>query len=526
YYDLHYKTTPGVPSGQNGCPREDEICGTICGTNGVCTASFTPQQATCVCKPGWRGSGCGTATTVRDLKVSSYLQWTLKSASTTLGSQLEVQLMYRTWDRDGVLFTTSSQGNTKSVILELKDGHLQAVYNLGDGQRMLLLNQTDASNGQWHVARFRRVMHLATLTLDDGEGRNHASNRVGLDENIYMTLDTSSPLYAGAIVTNPQGAEVIDRDLTDICLQDVRLNKEWMPMKAGENSQSTIANHVNEKNVNDGCPDPNGCVPPPVPPCPSGQDCVNLWGRHKCSCAPGYHPSDNSDTCTSDCVPNPCFQNAACQLDNGTVVCDCAPFSPWQGQFCNIYPTEEYNDPDDGLGGGVIAAIVLACVLAIVVVLVLVGFFTFHRRGTQRLNKAAEPREESVGMDNLDSADDAAYAELYDVLNMAEVDQRSAYSQLGQDRSSRERDPGPREESVRRDNVDSADDGPREESVRRDNVDSADDGYLQPYNGLDMSDVGQRSVYSQLGQDTPTPERDPGPIEESVRRDNLDSAAD
>ncbi|XP_070186866.1 neural-cadherin-like [Littorina saxatilis] len=380
YYDLHYKTTPGVPSGQNGCPREDEICGTTCGTNGVCTASFTPQQATCVCKPGWRGSGCGTATTVRDLKVSSYLQWTLKSASTTPGSQLEVQLMYRTWDRDGVLFTTSSQGNTKSVILELKDGHLQAVYNLGDGQRMLLLNQTDASNGQWHVARFRRVMHLATLTLDDGEGRNHASNRVGLDENIYMTLDTSSPLYAGAIVTNPQGAEVIDRDLTDTCVQDVRLNKEWMPMKAGENSQSTIANHVNEKNVNDGCPDPNGCVPPPVPPCPIGQECVNLWGRHKCSCAPGYHPDDNSDSCISDCVPNPCFQNAACQLDNGTVVCDCASFIPWQGQFCNIYPTEGDNDPVVGIAGGTIAAIVVAIVVIVLLVLLAFLLVTWYKR--------------------------------------------------------------------------------------------------------------------------------------------------
>ncbi|XP_070183202.1 uncharacterized protein [Littorina saxatilis] len=101
------------------------------------------------------------------------------------------------------------------------------------------------------------------------------------------------------------------------------------------------------------------------------------------------------------------------------------------------------------------------------------------------------PREEeSVRRDNLDYADDAAYADHYDVPNMAEVGQRSAFSNLGQDRSSRERYPGPREE----------------ESVRRDNLDYADDGYLHLYNGLDMSDVGQRSDYSQLGQGTPTPE--------------------
>ncbi|XP_070186903.1 neural-cadherin-like [Littorina saxatilis] len=222
-------------------------------------------------------------------------------------------------------------------------------------------------------------------------------------------------------------------------------------------------------------------------------------------CAPGYHPSDNPGTCTSDCVPNPCFQNAACQLDNGTVVCDCAPFSPWQGQFCNIYPTEGDNDPDDGLSGSVIAAVVLACVLAIVLVLVLGFVFTFHRRGTQRLNKAAGPNaEEAARRDDMDSVT-TAYADHYDVPNMAEVGQPSAFSNLGQDRSSRERYPGPREE----------------ESVRRDNLDYADDGYLHLYNGLNMSDVGQRSDYSQLGQGAPTPEENADlDYVEPVPRDN------
>ncbi|KAK7113895.1 hypothetical protein V1264_000053 [Littorina saxatilis] len=125
-----------------------------------------------------------------------------------------------------------------------------------------------------------------------------------------------------------------------------------------------------------------------------------------------------------------------------------------------------------------------------VLVLVLGFVFTFHRRGTQRLNKAAGPNaeeaarrddmdsvttgpreEESVRRDNLDYADDAAYADHYDVPNMVEVGQRSAFSN-GQDRSSRERYPG----------------------------------YLHLYNGLNMSDVGQRSDYSQLGQGAPTPE--------------------
>ncbi|XP_070186954.1 uncharacterized protein [Littorina saxatilis] len=79
--------------------------------------------------------------------------------------------------------------------------------------------------------------------------------------------------------------------------------------------------------------------------------------------------------------------------------------------------------------------------------------------------------EEAARRDDMDSVTTAAYADHYDVPNMVEVGQRSAFSN-GQDRSSRERYPG----------------------------------YLHLYNGLNMSDVGQRSDYSQLGQGAPTPE--------------------
>ena len=99
--------------------------------------------------------------------------------------------------------------------MQLKDGHLQAVYNLGSGEKMLLLRNSQASDGQWHVARFRRVMHLAVLTLDAGEGRNHVSQRAALGDNVYMIVAQTSPMFAGAFVSNPRGAEVIDRDLSD-----------------------------------------------------------------------------------------------------------------------------------------------------------------------------------------------------------------------------------------------------------------------------------------------------------------------
>ena len=47
------------------------------------------------------------------------------------------------------------------------------------------------------------------------------------------------------------------------------------------------------------------------------------------------------------------------------MVCDCAPLKPWYGQFCNLYPKENDNEPVVGIAGGTIAAIVVAVVLVL-----------------------------------------------------------------------------------------------------------------------------------------------------------------
>ena len=80
-------------------------------------------------------------------------------------------------------------------------------------------------------------------------------------------------------------------------------------------------------------------------------------------CAPGFH--DDGGTCVPNCVPNPCFQNAVCQIDNGSVVCDCEPIKPWYGQFCSLYPQESDSDPVVGMATATIAAIVVAVILVL-----------------------------------------------------------------------------------------------------------------------------------------------------------------
>ena len=70
-------------------------------------------------------------------------------------------------------------------------------------------------------------MYRAVLTLDAGEGRNYASQRAD-QGNVYMTVATSSLMFAGAITTNPEGTEVIDRDLTNSGCCSARLMIWWI----------------------------------------------------------------------------------------------------------------------------------------------------------------------------------------------------------------------------------------------------------------------------------------------------------
>ncbi|XP_025116175.1 neural-cadherin-like [Pomacea canaliculata] len=236
-YDLYYKEIAGVSSGQNGCPREDTICGATCGVNGVCTASLTPPQATCVCKPGWRGDQCTTATTIRDLgKAPTYLTWTLSSSFLTglLPCKVEMQAMFRTRSKTGVIFATYGRINSQYIVVQIQNGTLQVIYNLDDIDKTLELSHGNVSNGQWHVVRVMRNLQHVTLISDGGEGRNYNFSRGSPTGNFSVTLrDTAT---VGAVMSSLQGQTVYDRNLIDTCVQDIRLNNVGFPMTRSENT--------------------------------------------------------------------------------------------------------------------------------------------------------------------------------------------------------------------------------------------------------------------------------------------------
>lgn len=60
------------------------------------------------------------ATTVRDLRTSSYLRWSFyPTAAGVLPYELEIQAMFRTRDDYGAIFSISNADNSKTIILEV-----------------------------------------------------------------------------------------------------------------------------------------------------------------------------------------------------------------------------------------------------------------------------------------------------------------------------------------------------------------------------------------------------------------------
>ncbi|KAK7483025.1 hypothetical protein BaRGS_00025688, partial [Batillaria attramentaria] len=362
-YDLHYKKMPSVPSGENGCQREDDICGTKCGDNGICSANIRTQ------------------TTIRDLREKSYLEWTLERSFITaqrLAYQMDIHIMFRTRDDEGVLFTMSSGDGNQLMTLEINERRLRVLYAFGDGQHILELTQAEVSNGQWHVARVQRVMRQVTLTLDDGEGRNYVFSPG--DPNRPAKIIINEKVHTGAAVSiYSNGATTLPRDLTNTCIQDIRLNNVWFPMKTNENSITQGVSQTGEQGVSDGCQRDPTCVPACVPP--KGL-CYPLWDIAECR----------------------------------SVVCTCEGL--WYGQYCQFYGKQ---DDDDVVGAGLTAGGIAAIVVSIIVVLliVLLAFILlnyFRKRQTDR---------EKIVFENDDDYDIRENVMFYDEEGAGEEDQEA-----------------------------------------------------------------------------------------------------
>ncbi|KAL5017034.1 hypothetical protein ScPMuIL_006623 [Solemya velum] len=377
-YDLH--------TGQgDGCASEDGVCGSGCGDNGMCTAtSLSPPGYTCTCLPGYHGDTCQHPTTMRYLQGASFLDWRLKMMlmNQLKSRQLNIQLMIRTRDVSGVIFTVKSKSLLEYITLEINQRILQLSYEIGNGPIVLSLDSANITDGQWHTVTVKRYDREFFLMMDTGEGRFYVDSVRTEDLDGLLNFGSydvafdvrQDQVYAGASVSYDQPMPAVhDLDLIDTCMNDVRLEMSLFPMIDSENSLSNVgAELLHSLNTRDSC-ERQDCV---GITCSENSVCIPLWGFHECRCVDGY--TKVAGVCVVDdlCASSPCHGDATCTAFKGQFFCTCPPH--WTGKLCNQGLVGDPEDP--GLSVAGIAGIVVAALLLLLLIIILAVMFTLRNR--------------------------------------------------------------------------------------------------------------------------------------------------
>lgn len=397
-YDL---STGGIfPGAADGCQREDDACSGSCG-RGQCLITG-PGTQICNCDPKYRTSQstvCDTETTVRDFKNESYIDWRLKDDFMKLLSNRKtaVSFRYRTRDPDGLLFSVVDRfASSKYIKLKVAGGLLQATYNLGDSPITVSLSNVPASDGQWHQVRLERAGKELMLKMDSGEGRYYADSKGHGNLDLSIRQDE---IHSGANLIYSSGQPSIfagdEQDFISSCIEDIRLEHRWFPMKDGdvEETQSpaaTVENivHTDLECIRNDCP-VGKCRPPLI--------CIPLWETSICGCSDFHIRNGNQCDLKDFCENNPCVGSAVCSnlnpcKDGSSAECrlpfnstkryfSCQCSDKWYGDLCQCHPSLHSGgdacylppepEPIFAANIGLILGIIFAVLFLIVMVLVI-----------------------------------------------------------------------------------------------------------------------------------------------------------
>nr|CAD7425766.1 unnamed protein product [Timema monikensis] len=391
-----------------GCPQTEQVCNTHestfrCWEHGTCVGSFSEPR--CECNPGWTGPSCLSQTVPTTFNTQSYVKYALSFEPDHFSTQL--QLRFRTREKDGELFRVSDQHNREYGILEIKESHLHFRYNLNS----LRIDEKDVSlygitvdDGRWHTAKVSRYGSAVTLQLDGGEGRRY--NETFLFEgHQWLVVDKQEGVFAGGKAEytgvktfevyedyqkdNPTekqslsrwqqvpGDDTVFNETLDqrhgliCCLDDIRLDGKHLPLPPAMNGtqwgQATMA-----RNLQRNCPSNKPCM---NVICPEPFECVDSWNDYECSCGEGQSVSADGKGCTdkNECLDQPCLNGGTCinQDPRHRYRCIC-PGGFW-GDNCELVQQGQTLK----LGVGALAAI-LTCLLTILIIVLV--FVLYNRR--------------------------------------------------------------------------------------------------------------------------------------------------
>nr|CAD7572875.1 unnamed protein product [Timema californicum] len=387
-YDL---SAPGLSRASvAGCPQTEQVCNTHestfrCWEHGTCVGSFSEPR--CECHPGWTGPSCLSQTVPTTFNTQSYVKYALSFEPDHFSTQL--QLRFRTREKDGELFRVSDQHNREYGILEIKDSHLHFRYNLNSlrpEEKVIGLSTLTVTDGRWHAAKVSRYGSTVSLQLDGGEGRRY-NETILFEGHQWLVVDKQEGVFAGgkAEYTGVRTFEVH----ADYQKDDIRLGGKHLPLPPAMNGtqwgQATMA-----RNLQRNCLSNKPCI---NVICPEPLECVDSWNEYECTCGEGQSVSADGKGCTdkNECLDQPCLNGGTCinQDPRHRYRCIC-PGGFW-GDNCELVQEGQTLK----LGVGALAAI-LICLLTILILVAV--FVLYHRR---REPHAKHPRTDDDVRENI-----------------------------------------------------------------------------------------------------------------------------
>jgi len=191
------------------------------------------------------------------------------------GRRGRIEFNFKTIQRHGVMLVTSpSPGRSDFFAIEISDGDLYALFNLG-GQTKRYLVGTGVDDGQQHYVRIDRNGRSLWLTLDNEQLQG------SLPEGGDGSLDVGSTLFVGGTSNKEQLPwRLYSRRRDNFyrgCIWDLRLDSgdivELRQLWTEQGMPGLTA----------------GCAAMPFQcsarSCENGGICRELWGGHLCDCA-------------------------------------------------------------------------------------------------------------------------------------------------------------------------------------------------------------------------------------------------
>ncbi|XP_071534242.1 putative neural-cadherin 2 [Panulirus ornatus] len=322
---------------EGGCRPQNAACPGGCGLRGQCVGGLRHPE--CECESGWAGPGCTTPTVPATFGSSSYMKLTL---SFTPGPQVvRAHLRLRTRGaRHGLLLHLASHQRAPAFTIYLRGGVACAsLSGSGRAAREACVEGRPVGDGAWHTVTAERHGHNLVISVDDGDGwrRNESLVTLGTPDAEGTPTEPPTPLdvdaNGGVLVGGlPEfvGVSLVNvfDDLTDTCIDDVRVSGRPMPLPPAVNGTSW-GQVTTLQGLEPGCSAPDSCF---NTTCAAPLSCVSTWGRASCSCGSGSQLVGRACQDVDECLWRPCLHGGSCYNLRPGFQCVCGPGHT--GQHC------------------------------------------------------------------------------------------------------------------------------------------------------------------------------------------------